>query len=436
MAGKKYINKNVFEATQERIEYIFNHFERIYISFSGGKDSGIMLNLMIKYMREHNIRRKIGVMVMDNEANYTASLRFMIDILDANEDLLDIYWCCLPISLPCVTSSFQIDWKCWDNEKRDYWMQAQPKRNWVVNWENHKAKGFEFYYENMGYAEFWDKFGEWYAGDKTTACLIGIRTDESLNRFRAIVNDKKDKFNGKIYTTRKVGDCWNVYPIYDWTTEDIWIANGKFGFAYNRLYDLFYLSGMSIHVMRVASPFMSEAKSSLNMYRIIEPSLWQKVCMRVNGANFVGNDGKQLNYSNFKLPANHTWKSFTKFLLSTLPEELEANYRKRFIQSLKYWNKTGRGLNDKTIQELRDNNIKHGINGNTCFGSKTKKRVTFSKVPDEVDVLSCHNSDVLSWKRFAITILKNDHTCKYLGLAPSHDSQQKINNILKKYENL
>jgi predicted phosphoadenosine phosphosulfate sulfurtransferase len=45
-------DKNVYVAAMERLDYIFNNFERIYLSFSGGKDSGVMLNLTIDYMRE------------------------------------------------------------------------------------------------------------------------------------------------------------------------------------------------------------------------------------------------------------------------------------------------------------------------------------------------------------------------------------------------
>lgn len=107
---KKYNkNVNVFDASNQRIDFIFNHFKKIYVSFSGGKDSGVMLNLCIDYMRKNNIKEKIGVMVMDNEANYEYSLKFMHEIIRENLDLLDVYWCCLPITLPCTVSSYEID---------------------------------------------------------------------------------------------------------------------------------------------------------------------------------------------------------------------------------------------------------------------------------------------------------------------------------------
>jgi predicted phosphoadenosine phosphosulfate sulfurtransferase len=89
--------------------------------------------------------------------------------------------------------------------------------------------------------------------------------------------------------------------------------------------------------MRVDEPFGNEAKAGLNMFRIIEPQTWAKVVNRVSGANF-GNiyGGSKIMNANFKLPKNHTWKSFTKFLLNTLPKETADNYRSKFIKFIKY----------------------------------------------------------------------------------------------------
>lgn len=57
--------KNVYELTQERLRVIFDEFDNIYVSFSGGKDSGVLLNLCIDYIRRNNLKRKIGVFHMD-----------------------------------------------------------------------------------------------------------------------------------------------------------------------------------------------------------------------------------------------------------------------------------------------------------------------------------------------------------------------------------
>ena len=43
---KKYLEKNVYEALQDRLKFIFDNFDNIYVSFSGGKDSGLLLNMV------------------------------------------------------------------------------------------------------------------------------------------------------------------------------------------------------------------------------------------------------------------------------------------------------------------------------------------------------------------------------------------------------
>ena len=51
-------------------------------------------------------------------------------------------------------------------------------------------------------------------------------------------------------------------------------------------------------------------------------------------------------------------------------------------------------------------------------------------------MIKAHNSEVASWKRFAITILKNDHTCKYMGLAPTKEQAVRQREIMEKYKNI
>lgn len=424
---------NVYEAARKRLDFLFAEFPRIYLSFSGGKDSGVMLNLMLDYMREHGITRKIGLMVLDNEANYEYSLEFMHSILGKNLDLLDIYWCCLPITLPCTVSSYAVDWQCWGEADRDRWIRPMPEQPYIVNLENCP---FDFFRENMGYEEFWDRFGDWYAQGERCACLIGIRTVESLNRFRAILNPRKELWKGQMWTKRNTEHVYNCYPLYDWRTEDIWTANARFGWEYNKLYDVFYRAGVPVHSMRVASPFMSESKSSLGLYRVIDPHIWARLCARVQGANFIATYGKQLSYRSIALPDGHTWKSFTKFLLDTLPEEVAANFRRRFVQSFKVWGRTGRGLPNSVIAELREHGILFKLNGTTAHGNKTLQRVQIRRFPDHLDMLSCHPGMVASWKRFALTILKNDHTCKYMGLAPTREQADRQREITQKYKDI
>lgn len=429
-----YKEANVYDAAIERLDFIFENFERIYLSFSGGKDSGVMLNLILDYMKQRGIKRKIGIQIMDNEANYEYSLDFMHRMIQNNREYLDVYWCCMPITLPCTVSAYEVDWQCWGENDRHRWIRPCPTEDYIVNFQNHPF-GDKFI-ENMHYDDFWDMFAEWYSQGKPTANLIGIRTQESLNRFRAIMNDRKETLKGRQWTKKNTEHVFNVYPIYDWRTRDIWIANAKFEWDYNKLYDTFYMAGVPVEKMRVASPFMSESKSSLNLYRVIDGHTWARLCARVGGANFIATYGKQLSYNSFKLPEGHTWKSFVKFLLATLPKESAENFKQRFIQSIRYWGRVGRGLHDDVIEDLKRNGVRFYINGTTAHGGNHLKRVRIPVPPDHLDGLKAHNSEVTSWKRFAITILKNDHTCKYMGLAPTKHQQDRQKQIQKKYSSI
>ena len=64
------------------------------------------------------------------------------------------------------------------------------------------------------------------------------------------------------------------FSLYDWSNRDVWVAISRFGYEYNRLYDLYYQAGLKIDQMRVASPFNDYSKDALNLYRVIDPEIW------------------------------------------------------------------------------------------------------------------------------------------------------------------
>ena len=74
---KKYLDINVHEAFRKRMDYIFKEFENVYVSFSGGKDSGLLTNLVLDYMKEKNIGKKLGVFHLDFEAQYDVTTKYV-----------------------------------------------------------------------------------------------------------------------------------------------------------------------------------------------------------------------------------------------------------------------------------------------------------------------------------------------------------------------
>nr|DAO88283.1 MAG TPA: phosphoadenosine-phosphosulfate reductase [Caudoviricetes sp.] len=347
--AKRYIEKNVYESAKERISFIFNEFDNICVSFSGGKDSGVVLNLAIEEARKR--KRKIGVVFIDLEAWYKKTEEFINRMIFNNLDVLEPYWICLPMKSDNSLSYFEPFWIWWERGKEDIWVRPMPQNEYVINLNNNKL---DFYKENMTFEDFVKEFGNWYGKGEKTACLLGIRANESLNRYRAIVMDKT-KYKNKNYSTLVKNETYNFYPIYDWTVDDIWTYNGKFEKDYNHLYDLFYKAGISIYKMRVDEPFGDTCKAGLNMFKVIEPETWFRVANRVSGANMgaLYNHNKIMN-SNYTLPKGHTWKTFTEFLLDTLPKDTADNYRVKFYKFAKYWEEVGCGLPENEIKILEE----------------------------------------------------------------------------------
>lgn len=210
---KNKLEINVLEAAKQRIEFTFDNFEKIYLSFSGGKDSTVMLHLVMDEAIKRN--KKIAVMIVDLEGQYKLTIDHMMECINMYKEYIDLYWVCLPIHLRNAVSVFDPFWLCWDTDKKDNWIRQMPKN--CISDINY----FPFFRVGMEFEEFVPEFGEWYSEGKTTACLVGIRADESLNRFRTIASNKKVTFQNKQYTTLVTDNVFNVYPIYDWATKDI-----------------------------------------------------------------------------------------------------------------------------------------------------------------------------------------------------------------------
>ncbi|VEC76057.1 Co-activator of prophage gene expression IbrA [Raoultella ornithinolytica] len=64
--------ESVLQAAQKRIEWVMDNFSRICVSFSGGKDSTLMLHLTALHARRTG--RKISVLFIDWEAQFPAPL--------------------------------------------------------------------------------------------------------------------------------------------------------------------------------------------------------------------------------------------------------------------------------------------------------------------------------------------------------------------------
>lgn len=430
---KGYQDIDVYEAAQKRFHYLFSEFENIYVSFSGGKDSGVLLNLLLDFKRRFYPGRRIGVFHQDFEAQYTVTTEYVTRTFGSLEGECDLYWVCLPMATRTALSSYEMYWYPWDDCKEALWVRPMPKLPYVINME----APFTHYRYKMHQEDLAKQFGRFYKeehGGGKTVCLLGLRADESLQRYSGIVN-KKYGYGGKCWISKQFKDVWSASPLYDWSNQDVWVANYRFGYDYNALYDLYYKAGLKIDQMRVASPFNDYSKDALNLYRVIDPEIWTRLVGRVRGANFgcIYGKTKAMGYRNITLPEGHTWESYTRFLLDTLPARLRGNYIKKFKASIKFWHETGGGLEESVIKELTEHGYNIRRNGVSNYTLMKNSRIIFiGAIPDHTDDIKS-TKDIPSWKRMCYCILKNDHNCRFMGFGMNKQERLRLERIKRKY---
>lgn len=378
---KKPMEIDVLQAARERIRYAFDHCERIYVSFSAGKDSSVMLHLVMDEAIKR--KRKVGVLLIDLEAQYKLTITHAEQMFNYYKDYIELYWVCLPIKLRNSVSNYEPVWCAWEPERKQDWVRSMPKREGVIS----DPAYFDFFQPWMEFEEFITLFAAWYSHGKETAAFIGIRCDESLNRFRTIAVWDKEMHFGKRYTTKVCDGVYNFYPIYDWHVSDIWRYHAKNPEKpHNEVYDRMHLAGLSPAQMRLCQPYGDDQKRGLWLYHIIEPETWGRVVARVNGANsgalYIEEKGNVTGYNKISKPDGHTWKSFCQLLLATMPEVTREHYLSRFRSWIKGWQSRG----------YRDG------------------------IPDEAPKALEKKYWAPSWRRLCKVLLRNDWWCKGLGL--------------------
>jgi predicted phosphoadenosine phosphosulfate sulfurtransferase len=375
--AKTPLGMNVLEASKQRISRVFDDFPRICVSFSAGKDSCVMLHLVME--EAHRRNRKVGVLFIDWECQFKLTIDHAQEMFSTYADNIEPYWVCLPLKTVNAVSQFEPEWISW-----------QPGKNWV----RHPPQGaitdetrFPFYRHAMTFEEFVPAFGDWFAGNKLTAILVGIRSAESLNRWRTIAK-RKSTFEGLQWTTWMGGYAYNAYPIYDWATEDIWTYLGRFKKPYNALYDRMHSAGLPLSKMRICEPFGNEQRQGLYLFHTIEPETWALLVARVNGANsgalYANESGNILGNRKITKPESMSWQQYANFLLSSMPQATAEHYRNKFAVALKWYH---------------DRGYSNGIP---------------DLLPDDTGA-----KDVPSWRRFCKVLVRNDYWCKALSFSPT-----------------
>ena len=248
---KIYNEKNVLEAAFDRMRFLFTHFDNVSFAISGGKDSGVVLQLANMVARD--MHKRFNVMYIDFEAMYMETERFVRSLREEVKPNCDnFYWICLPFCEDNATSALNPEFITWDESAKDYWIREFPDE--VITVDNNQ---FPFTENINDFDTFIHRYAKWthkVTKAKRTAIVVGIRTDESLRRFLAVANPDKPRYQGLYWTTEYAPNIYNVYPIYDWKVGDVWGFVAKYDKDYNHVYEDMYKNGVPLSLQRICQP--------------------------------------------------------------------------------------------------------------------------------------------------------------------------------------
>ena len=399
---KIYKDQDVLSAARDRYKFIFNNFDNVCFSFSGGKDSSLMIQIANIVAKKLN--KVFDVMYIDLEAQYKHTIEHVYELKELSQ-IRDFYHIALPLFLRNAVSVLQPKWICWKPEDKELWVRDLPKDS--INLTNNYLP---FYDRVMEFEEFVPSFNKWYADTKGGMCAVGvgIRADESLNRFRTIAIPKnKVMFKNKPWTTQIYTNTFNFYPLYDFKTQDVWGTISLLDLKYNKIYELMYKNGLSIHEQRLCQPYGDDQRNGLDQFKALEADTWEKILKRVNGVNFGNIYCRSYALGNIKSfkPDFMTWEQYTVFLLESL------------------------GLYNRDLMLHYYGKIKK-------FMEWYKTHENIDIIPQECDLKLEQQKKVISWRRIARAIERNDFYMKRLSFGENKKDNEKLQHLMKKYNNL
>lgn len=329
---QQYGTDDVLTAARRRIGWVFDHFEEVIVSLSGGKDSTALAHLAIAEAERRG--RRVGVFFLDEEVVYQSTADQVERLMTSSSAVIPM-WLQVEFRLTNATSQTETQLVCWEAGKHKLWMR--PKKKWSIQhppWDTerqtvrNRAKGFGFY-------DALDNFEACHPG---AAFLVGLRAaGESPNRWRAVTKNPVDVDGESVYWATERRNSVSLYPLYDWNFHDVWKYIATHGVPYSRIYDMQFRKGYSINEMRVSSLVHERSYRSLVDLPEFEPKTYQRLLKRVRGIALAQEQGKSAKlYAARKLPQNfRTWREYRDHLLDTHPDgEHVGIFRRRFAAHL------------------------------------------------------------------------------------------------------
>jgi predicted phosphoadenosine phosphosulfate sulfurtransferase len=313
-----YLKEDVYTAAVRRIRYLYDEFDEVVATISGGKDSTVIFNLCLKVAREKN-RLPLKTIFIDQEAEWQHTIDYVRSIMQMPE--VEPYWYQMPIKI-FNAASHKTDWLyCWKEGEK--WMRDKEPGSIKAN-----TYGTERFAELFGAI-----FRKDFSGIKICG-IGGVRAEENPKRRLGLTCGETYKGItwGKVLS--KAESHYSFYPIFDWSYTDVWHYIVKYNLPYNKIYDFQYAYGLPINKMRVSNLHHETAIHSLEYAQEFERETWNKLVERLDGVNSIKHLQDNSMMCPTELPYMFTsWKEYRDYLLEKMVSgSHRTSMRRRFLR--------------------------------------------------------------------------------------------------------
>lgn len=329
-----FVDRNVLDLARERIADCYRRFDRVVVSFSGGKDSTVVLDLACEVAAALG-KGPVEVLHWDEEAIHPETVDYVRRVSQRPD--VRMHWMCYPIKHRNACSRKSPWWHPWAPEEEHLWVRPMPPEG--ITRVPGEAQPRLTFPEMQGFV---------LNDPVSTVTLNGVRAQESIRRLRSVLQREHDNW---LAPSAMWPHIVVAKPIYDWHTEDVWTAPAKFGWDYNRTYDVLTMAGVARHEQRVCPPFGEEPLQGLSRYASCWPDLWEKMTRRVPGAATAGRYCQGPAYGFFDRrrtpPEGQTWQEAIADAIRLWPKEMQPQLAARIKADVaEYVRSSGKPLPD------------------------------------------------------------------------------------------
>jgi predicted phosphoadenosine phosphosulfate sulfurtransferase len=338
------LDKDVWQLALERFERLYLEQDQVIISFSGGKDSTVLLQAAIEVATSLH-KLPVRVIYYDEEAIPLQTEEYVRRV--SQRDDVNLEWYTIPIQSGNACSPARPHWYPWAPEDQHLWVRPKPSEGISLpGFPMHPPKARPQHMHIDGLIADPAK--------GNAAICLGIRADESMSRRRAVSRHLEDNWlvamkQPPLHTRDPkwlavnpairrvyVGHIRKAYPIYDMRTTDVWRLPATMGWDYNEAYDIMEMAGVPLTQQRCSPAFANEPLQKLHTYATCFPEIWDAMTERVPGAATAARYARTELYGYKDRPAKPPGLPWPDYLLTYLQRH-EPDTRRKTARWIRTW---------------------------------------------------------------------------------------------------